>query len=95
MVHNNADTPSLLAVDSCLFELGQRETAALTDFAVVTDGLATHSRAEQLKWTNTKLGCLGLASISSAEFTAGLVEPGTHPTLPVLVEVVGVKNYRS
>jgi hypothetical protein len=94
VVYNNADAECLLAADTSLLEFSQGETASLTDFAVVPDGGCTDSGAKEIERANTELSGLGYTSVTPAEFASGLVEPGPHPALPVLAEVVGVENCR-
>ena len=92
MVDDNADTTRLLLADTSLLELIQGEATALTELAVVADGLAADGGAEELKGADAK-GCgLGLAGGAAAELAAGLVEPGADAALPVLPEVVGVED---
>lgn len=92
MIDDDADSRGFLRVDTRFLELPQRETPALSDFAVVTDSLTTDSRAEKGERANAELGGLGLASITSTQLTSGLVKPGAHPALPVLAEVIAMEN---
>jgi len=92
VVYDNTNAACLFAVDTSLFELCQGESTAFTEFSVVSNSLATDSGAEECEGADTKLGGLGFASCTSANLAAGLIEPGAHAALPVLAEVVTVKN---
>lgn len=92
MVNNDTNTTCLFAVDTCLLKLSESEPAAVTELAVVANSLATDSGAEKCKRADAELGGLGFAGCTSAKLAAGLVEPGAYAALPVLVEVVTVKN---
>ena len=92
VVDDNADTTGSLAADTGLLQLGQGEATALPDLAVVADSLCTDSGAEEFEGADTKGSSLGLAGLAAAKLAAGLVEPGADTALPVLAEVVGVKD---
>ena len=92
VVDDNADTTRLLLADTSLLELSQGEATALTDLPVVADGLRADSGAEEGEGADTELGSLLLAGLAAAKLAAGLVEPGADTALPVLAEVVGVKD---
>ena len=92
MVNDNSNTPRLLPSNASLFELGQSKSATLTNFAVVADSLSTHGGAEEGERTDAESGSFGFASSASAEFASGLVKPCANPALPILPEVVGVKD---
>ena len=94
MVNNDTDTPRLLPSNAGLLELQEGESTTLTDFAVVANGLATDSGAEEVEGAHAEGGSLGLAGVASAELASGLVEPGADTALPVLPEVVGVEDCR-
>ena len=92
MVNNDSDTTSFLLANSGFLEFSEGESTALTDLGVVADGLGTDGRAEGLEWADSESGSLGLASVTASEFTSWLVEPGADTPLPVLAEVVVVKD---
>lgn len=92
MVDDDSKTESLLPADTGLFELCQGEATTLTDLRVVTNGLTTNGRAEELKRTSTKESCLCLACNAAALFATGLIEPSPNPTLPILAEVIFVED---
>lgn len=92
VVHNDTNTTSDPARYTSLLELGESETTALTELAVVADSLSTDGGTEEFKRAGTKGSSLGLAGLAAAEFAAGLVEPGAHAQLPVLAEVVVVED---
>lgn len=93
MVNNDTDTSCLLFSDTRLLQLCKSKSTALTNFAVVADSLAADGGAKEREGSNTQ-GCgLGLARITSTEFPSWLIKPGANPALPVLPEVVVVKNY--
>lgn len=91
VVNDNTYTKCFFAVDTNFFQLSKGETAALPDLTVVANGLGTNGGTEESEWADTKGSGLGLASIASAEFATGLVEPGAYPALPVFAEMVRVK----
>ena len=95
VVDDDTDTAGSLAADTSLLELGEGESTALTDLAVVADSLATDGGAEEGQGTDAELRSLGLAGLTAAELAAGLVEPGADTALPVLAEVVGVEDWGS
>lgn len=88
VVHRDADRKGLDLADTSGLELLNREATALTQLGVVLQGLATDGRAQRLQRAHAQSSSLGGTSIATALLTAGLVEPHTHPALPVLVEVV-------
>ena len=92
MVNDDADTTSSLAADSGFLELGKGETTAFPNLAVVPDSLSTNSRTQELEGANAKGSGFSLARLATAELASGLVEPSAHAQLPVLPEVVGVKD---
>lgn len=92
VVNDDTNTTCLFAVDTCLLQFSQSESATLTELAVVTNSLATDSRAEMCEGANTELGSLDFAGCASAKLASGLIEPGAHAALPILVEVITVKN---
>ena len=93
MVNNNANTAGLLAADTSLLELGQSEPTALANLPVVSYGLGADGGAEESEWAHAQSSGLGLASLAATELASRLVEPSAHPELPVLPEVVVVKDY--
>jgi hypothetical protein len=95
VIYNHTDTSSLLPPDPSLLELGERESTALTDLAVVADGLCAHGRTKKGEWADTEGGCLGFACCASAELASWLVKPGAHAALPILSEMVAVKDCRT
>ena len=92
MVDDDANTAGSLAADTSLLELSEGESTALTDLAVVADGLATDGGAEEGKGTDTEDSSLLRAGLAATKLASGLVEPGAHAQLPVLAEVVLVKD---
>lgn len=92
MIDNDTDSPGLLPADSGLLELGKCESTALTDFAVVADGLRADSGTEERLGADAEGGGLGFAGIAAAELAPRLVEPGADTALPVLAEMVRVED---
>lgn len=92
MIHDDTNTPSLLLSNTSLLELGEGESTALADFPVVSDGLSTDGGAEERERANTESGGLGFAGLATAELASGLVKPGANPELPVLAEMVLMKD---
>jgi len=92
VVDNNADGLGLLLANTCLLQLCEGESAALTELAVVANSLGTDGGAKKREGADTKGGSLGLAGIAATELATGLVEPGFDSALPVLAEVVLVKD---
>jgi hypothetical protein len=93
VIYNNANAKCLFSTNSSFLQLSQCETAALTEFAVVTNGLSTDGGAKESKWANAKRGGLYLAGLASAELPSWLIKPRANATLPVLAEVIGVEDY--
>lgn len=92
VINDDTNTTSLFAVYACLFELSESESASFTELAVVADSLATDSRAEKCEGADAELGGFGLAGCASTKLASRLIEPGAHAALPILMEVVTVKN---
>ena len=92
MVNDDSETKSLLSADTSLLELCQGETTTLTNLRVVTNGLTTNGRTEELQRTSTEESYFCLARSAAALLATGLIEPGSNPTLPVLAEVVCVED---
>lgn len=93
VVDHDTNALGLLPSNSGLLQFGEGESTALTNFAVVADGLGADGGAEERKGADTKGSGLGLASIATAELAAGLVEPGADTALPVLAEMVLVEDW--
>lgn len=89
MVHHDSDTTGLLLSNSSFLELSKGESTALTDLAVVANGLGTDGGAEEGERADTESSSLGLAGCASAELASWLVKPCANTALPVLPEVVG------
>ena len=92
VVNNDTDTTCLFAVDTCLLKLSESESAAFTELAIVANSLATDSGAEMCEGADAELGGLGFAGRAPAKLASGLIEPGAHAALPILMEVVTVEN---
>jgi hypothetical protein len=92
VVDNDANATRLLPADAGLLQFGQGEATALADLAVVTRSRGADSGTEKGKGANTQSRDLGLASVATAELATGLIKPGLDPALPILAEVVGVKD---
>jgi hypothetical protein len=92
VVNDDPDTPRLFSTDACLFEFSEREAAAFAELAVVADGLATDSGAQEGERADAEARSLFFARFAPAEFASGLVKPGADAALPVLVEVVAGKD---
>lgn len=92
VVNNDTDTTRLLLADTGLLQLSEGETPALTDLAVVTDGLGMDGGAEVGEGADAKGCSLGLAGLTTADLATGLVEPGADACLPVLTEVILVED---
>jgi len=92
VVNNDTDTTRLFAVDTRLLKLGESESATFTELAVVANSLAADGGAEKCEGADAELSGLDFAGCASAKLACGLIEPGAHAALPILVEVVIVKN---
>ena len=92
MVNGNADAERLLAADTSLLQLSEREATALTELAVVAHGLAADSRAEDIEGANAKGSGLLFARDAAALLAARLIKPGLDAALPVLAEMVVVED---
>ena len=92
VVDDDANTARLLAADAGLLELGKREATALAQLDVVAHGLATDSRAEDIKGANAKGSGLLFARNAAALLAPRLVKPGLDAALPVLAEMVVVED---
>lgn len=92
MVDDDTESTSGFTGDTGFFEFGEGESAALSDFRVVAEGLASDCGAEGLEGTDAEGGCFCDTGCATAEFTAWLVEPGANSALPVLAEVVTVED---
>lgn len=74
------------------YSLRGGERLAHAQLGVVLERGASDSRAEGLDGAEAESGGLGLASVAARLLGAGLVEPDLDATLPVLAEVVVVKD---
>lgn len=92
VVDGDADGAGVLLAKTGSLDLLNGETTAGADLGVVSKGGASDSGAEGLNGSETKLGSLGLTSSASPLLGTGLVEPDLDPALPVLAEVVVVKD---
>lgn len=92
MVDDYAESQCGLAADPRLLQLAMGEAATLPYLGVVLYRLAAHGRAEECERAHAKRRSLGFACVTPAELAAGLVEPCLDITLPVLAEVIGVKD---
>lgn len=81
MVDGDAQTLGLLAADTSLLELRERETTTLADLGVVSDRRATDGRAKRLQRADTERECLLDTVLPTAVLAARLVEPGLDPAL--------------
>ena len=95
VVDDDADTTRLLLSNAGLLQFAEGEATALADFPVVAHSLGADGGAEEGEGADTKRSGLGLAGLAAAKFAAWLVEPSADTALPVLTEVVGVKDYRA
>jgi hypothetical protein len=92
VVNNDTNRAGSLAADTGLLELAKGETTAFANLAVVTNGLSTHSGAEEGERADTEAGGLLLAGLATAELASGLVKPCADTELPVFAEVVLVED---
>ena len=92
MVDGNTDGAGVLLAETGSLDLLNGETTAGADLGVVSESGASDSRAEGLDGSETELGSLSLTSSTSPLLGTGLVEPDLDPALPVLAEVVIVKD---
>lgn len=87
VVHNDPKPAGRLPPNTRLLELRKREPTSLTQLGVVAHGRRADGGAEGLERAHAERGGFSLACLAAAELAAGLVEPGAHAALPVLVEV--------
>ena len=100
VIHSNTNRGSLLRVDSGLLrhylhhaatshlQLTKSETTAQSRLHVVLLSGATNHRTEQsASGTRSDGSSLLLAEQSAASLLSGLIEPGLHTTIPILLEV--------
>ena len=92
VVNGDTDRAGVLLAEAGLLDLLNGETTAGADLGVVSEGRASDSGAEGLDGAQAELGSLGLTRSASPLLGTGLVEPDLDPTLPVLAEVVVVKD---
>lgn len=92
VVDGDADGASVLLAEAGSLDLLDGEATAGADLGVVSEGGASDSGAERLDGAQAELGSLGLTSSASPLLGTGLVEPDLDPTLPILAEVVVVKD---
>ena len=95
MVDDDAEPTCLLLANAGLLELAEGEATTLANFPIVAYSLGANCRAEKGEGADTKRSSLGLTGLAAAKLAAGLVEPGADTALPVLAEVVGVKDCRT
>ena len=92
VVHGDADRTGVLLAQAGSLDLLNGEATTRADLGVVSERGASDGGAERLDGSETELGRLGLTSGASPLLGSGLVEPDLDPTLPVLAEVVVVKD---
>jgi hypothetical protein len=92
VVDGNADGERLLPRHAGGLELLKGEASALSQATVVAESGAADGGTEELGRSDTGAGGLALASDPSRLLAAGLVEPGLDPALPVLPEVIPMKD---
>jgi len=92
VVDNDTNTACFLPSDPSLLELSKGESTALTDFAIIANGLTADGRAQRGYRANTKAGSLSFAGIASAELAPWLVKPGADTALPVLAVMIIVQD---
>jgi hypothetical protein len=92
VVHGDAETLSLLPPDTGLLQLCESESTSFPKLAVISDSLSSDCRTKLGERAYTEAGCFGLASSAAPELASRLIKPGFHAALPVLAEVVRVKN---
>ena len=92
MVDNDTNRARLILANPSLFELEQRESTALAELRVVAHSLAVDSGTELLQGAHTEPCCLFLPRTAASELATRLVEPRPDAGLPVLVEVIIMKD---
>ena len=88
VVNADSDSFSEVLIEASLFDFFQGETSAETGPSVVSLSRTSDGGSQVLK--RTRSDGLGLLStvIESPSLSAGLIEPGLHPSLPVLPEMI-------
>lgn len=92
VVDGDTDRARVLLAQTGSLDLLNRETTTRADLGVVSERGASHGGAQKLDGAQAQLGSLGLTRSASPLLGTGLVEPDLDPTLPVLAEVVVVKD---
>ena len=69
------------------FDLLKGKTFSQSGSMTVSDSLASNSRSKSVEWARTNGGCFGSSGLKSSVFSAGLIEPYSDVSLPVLSEV--------
>ena len=88
VIYSNADGESLAAVDLGGLELLKGESTAEARAGVVADGLALYNRSQGTSnGARESLAGLLLAKSGSLACLGGLIEPGLHTALPLLLEM--------
>ena len=94
MIDSNADGTGEGNTESSSLDLSKGEsfmaskcTSALTDFAVVSDGLSMNQRPEGVSGSGSSDSSLLPTSYKTAALATGLVEPDGDVSLPVLPEM--------
>ena len=86
--------PRTAIIDVCwgywrsYLQFKQSETSSSSCLSVVPSGRALDNWLESVNWSWSNLRGLCETSSSSSVFSAWLIEVDSHPSLPVLVEVV-------
>jgi len=70
VVDNNANATRFFLANASLLDLGQCETTALAELAVVTDSLCSDGGAEEGERANAERGGLSLAGLTAAKLAA-------------------------
>jgi len=85
VVHGNAQFPGLVDVEARLLELLKSESSALADLDVVSQAGAADRGAQERRRLRSKRRSTLCTGLTTALFACWLVEPGSHPALPILL----------
>ena len=87
VVDGDADGSGELDTESRCLDLSEGESLAQSESVVVSNGLGSDGGSESVEGTGSDGGCSGPAGFKPAVLSAGLVEPDSDVSLPVLSEM--------
>ena len=87
MIDRDTDGSGKLDTEASSFNFSKTKSSSESWSVIISDSLASDSRSKSVEWARTNGGCFGSSGLKSSVFSAGLIEPYSDVSLPVLSEV--------